>query len=285
VVGEKMARKPRIHYEEAIYHVIARGNNRTRILETEEEKAKYLEIVADYTERYDFRVYGYVIMDNHVHLIIQVRQILLSKIMQGIQQRYTQYYNKHNEHSGHVFEQRYKAFLCDQESYLMTLLCYIHQNPVRAKIAEGINYRWSSHQAYASGMNSLVNAEFILKILSEDRNKAISQYSKLIGEEVTRLDYTSKNQEEKNIPKVPPNEKVEKQPKLAWEQLVNKIAVEEAVNQEQLLGKCRVRQVVAARKRLIYEAVKLNLMTRTQLAKTLQLDPANITRIWQELIT
>jgi putative transposase len=71
---------------------------------------------------------------------------------------------------------------------------------------------------------------------------------------------------------------------LTWEQLVEMITMEKQVNQEQLLGKCRIRQVVAARKRLIYEVIERNLMTRTQLAKVLQIDPANITRVWQELL-
>ncbi|MBP2634013.1 MAG: transposase IS200-family protein [Firmicutes bacterium] len=71
--------------------------------------------------------------------------------------------------------------------------------------------------------------------------------------------------------------------KLTWEQQVEKITVEEGISQEKLVGKCRIRKVVAARKRLIYEALERDLMTRTQLAKVLQIDPANITRICQEL--
>jgi REP element-mobilizing transposase RayT len=130
-----------VHYDGALYHVIARGNNRANVFETDEEKEKYLEILADYKERYDFQLYAYVIMDNHVHLLLQIGKNPLSKIMQGIQQRYTQYYNGHCKHSGHVFEQRYKAILCEKESYLMALICYIHQNPVRANIPEGINHR------------------------------------------------------------------------------------------------------------------------------------------------
>lgn len=279
-----MARKPRIHYEDAIYHVIARGNNRAYVFEKDEEKAKYLEILAGYKERYGFRLYAYAIMDNHVHLLLQVGKTPLAKIMQGIQQRYTQYYNWHHKHSGHVFEQRYKAFLCDKESYIMTLLCYIHQNPVRAKIAEGIDYRWSSHQYYVRRTYGLVNVEFILNILNSDSEKATDQYLNLVGTVIDKPEYKSGSEEEKEEQKTFLRTDMEKrQMELTWEQLIEKIVVEEKVNQEQLVGKCRIRQVVAARKRLIYEAIKRNLMTRTQLAQILQIDPANITRIWQEL--
>ena len=145
-----MARKPRIHYEDAAYHVIARGNNRARVFEKSEEKNKYLELLAGYKDRYGFQLYAYVIMDNHVHMLLRVRETPLAKVMQGIQQRYTQYYNRRYNHSGHVFEQRYKAFLCENDSYLVALVRYIHQNPLRMKMLEGINYTWSSHQAYVS---------------------------------------------------------------------------------------------------------------------------------------
>ena len=279
-----MARRPRVHYEGAIYHVIARGNNRERVFEAEEEKGKYLEILADYKKRYDFQLYAYVIMDNHVHLLLQVGKDPLAKIMQGIQQRYTQHYNLHQKHSGHVFEQRYKAFICEKESYLMALICYIHQNPVRASMLEGVDYRWSSHLSYVRRVPGLVNVEFILNTLSTNTEKAREQYLILLGAAVDKLEYSVENEPRKETQKTLLQAEMEQsRTKLTWEQLVEKITVEEEISQEKLVGKCRIRKVVAARKRLIYEALKRDLMTRTQLAKELQIDPANITRIFQEL--
>jgi REP element-mobilizing transposase RayT len=279
-----MARRPRVHYEGAIYHVITRGNNRERVFETEEEKSKYLEILADYKKRYDFQLYAYVIMDNHVHLLLQVGKDPLAKIMQGIQQRYTQYYNWHQKHSGHVFEQRYKAFICEKESYLMALICYIHQNPVRASMLEGVDYRWSSHLSYVRRAPGLVNVEFILNTLSTNPEKARAQYLILIGTAVDKLENSVENEQGKETQKTLLQAELEQsRTKLTWEQLVEKITVEEEISQEKLVGKCRIRQVVAARKRLIHEVLERELMTRTQLAKVLQIDPANITRICQEL--
>jgi REP element-mobilizing transposase RayT len=279
-----VARKPRVHYEDAIYHVIARGNNRTQIFEADEEKGKYLEFLAGYKKRYGFQLFAYVIMDNHVHLLLQVRKEPLAKIMQGIQQRYTQYYNWHHKHSGHVFEQRYKAFLCEKESYLMTLICYIHQNPVRANILEGINYRWSSHQSYINRVPGLVNLEFILDTLSTNPDEAMGQYLKLVGAVVDVPKYNSESEQGTGAQQTLKEEKEKRWTELTWEQLVEWITVEEEVDREQLVGKCRIRQVVAARKRLIYETIERKLMIRTQLAKVLQIDPANITRICHELI-
>ncbi len=279
-----MARRPRVHYEGAIYHVIARGNNRECVFETEEEKGKYLEILADYKKRYDFQLYAYVIMDNHVHLLLQVGKDPLAKIMQGIQQRYTQHYNWHQKHSGHVFEQRYKAFICEKESYLMALICYIHQNPVRASMLEGVDYRWSSHLSYVRRTPGLVNVEFILNTLSTNPEEARVQYLILVGAAIDKLEYSVENEQGKETQNTLLQAEMEQsRTKLTWEQLVEKITVEEEISQEKLVGKCRIRKVVAARKRLIYEALERELMTRTQLANVLQIDPANITRICQEL--
>ena len=276
-----MARKPRVHYEGAAYHVIARGNNRASVFGTDEEKLKYLEIITDYKERYGFQLYAYVIMDNHVHLLLQVGKIPLAKIMQGIQQRYTQYYNGQHKHSGHVFEQRYKAFLCEKENYLLSLICYIHQNPVRAKIPGGIDYKWSSHSSYVRKANGLVDVDFILETLNPNLEKAMEQYFDLMGAIVEKPEYKRESGQEKIINQ---EEEEVNQPEITWEQLVGKIAAEEQISREQLIGKCRIRQVVAARKRLIYEAIERNLMTRTEIAKLLQMDPANITRIYHQMM-
>ncbi|MCG8500583.1 MAG: transposase, partial [Firmicutes bacterium] len=117
-----MPRKPRIHYEGALYHVIVRGNNRSSIFEKKENKAEYLNIIKRYKKKYSFKLYAYCIMDNHAHILIEVDKAPLSKIMQVIQQVYTQNYNKDYERTGHVFEQRYKAIICDKDSYLLNLI-------------------------------------------------------------------------------------------------------------------------------------------------------------------
>ena len=278
-----VARKPRIHYEDAVYHVIARGNNRARVFEKSEEKNKYLDLLAGYKDRYGFQLYAYVIMDNHVHMLLRVGETPLAKVMQGIQQRYTQYYNRLYNHSGHVFEQRYKAFLCENDSYLIALVRYIHQNPVRVKMLEGIHYRWSSHQAYIGRTEGLTDVRFILDTLSSNPEQAAKQYLELMGTAVDKPECYNESQHEKCGSEAP--QKTEMRPyrsDLTWEQLVHRITVEKQVSQDQLIGKCRIRQVAAARRRLIYEAIERDLMTRAQLAKILQMDPANITRICQE---
>jgi len=88
-----MPRKPRTEYPGALYHVMCRGNNGEHIL-TEEEKPEYIKFIIKYKERYRFKIYAYCIMDNHAHILIETGDVPISKIMQGIQQSFTQYYNK-----------------------------------------------------------------------------------------------------------------------------------------------------------------------------------------------
>lgn len=97
-----MARKPRVHYQGALYHVMVRGNNGENVLSEEVHKNKYLEIIASYKEKIDFMLYAYCIMDNHAHLLIEVRDVPLSEIMQRIQQVYTQWFNHKYNRTGHV---------------------------------------------------------------------------------------------------------------------------------------------------------------------------------------
>jgi REP element-mobilizing transposase RayT len=173
-----MARKPRIEYEGAFYHVITRGNQRQKIFKGREDFVKYLGILADYKARYDFYLYTYLLMNNHVHLLMETQKTPLSKILQGINQRYTMYFNWRYRTIGHLFQGRYKAFICDKDEYLLSLVKYIHLNPVRAKISKAPGeYPWSSHRSYVGqGEDGLVDVDQVLKIFSGNRRKARNLY-------------------------------------------------------------------------------------------------------------
>ena len=183
-----MPRKPRIEYAGAFYHVITRGNQKQKIFKDTRDYEKYLQIVASYKQRQHFHVYAYVLMSNHLHLLIETQDIPLSRILQGINQSYTVYFNRKYRTVGHLFQGRYKAILCDREPYLLSLLKYIHHNPVRAKIAEDMSrYRWSSDRGYRarSGNDGLVDSEAVLRMFSENRSRARRQYEEFMDDGVT----------------------------------------------------------------------------------------------------
>lgn len=180
-----MARKPRIEFEGAFYHVITRGNQKQRIFRDDGDYEQYLNIIADYKSRYNFLLYAYVLMRNHVHLLIETRQTGLSKILQGVNQRYTQYFNWKYNKVGHLFQGRYKAILCDRDEYLLTLLKYIHRNPVRARLVKdpGV-YSRSSHKFYITKADStgLVDTDRVLRMFSEETGRARRLYQAFMEE-------------------------------------------------------------------------------------------------------
>jgi len=127
-------------------------------------------------------------MSNHVHLLIETRDIPLSKILQGVNQRYTMYYNRRYKTVGHLFQGRYKAILCDRERYLLALLKYIHYNPLRAKIAESLGqYPWSSHQAFftKTERSELLDTDLVLRMFSENKGRARKQYAMFMNDGAT----------------------------------------------------------------------------------------------------
>jgi REP element-mobilizing transposase RayT len=191
-----MARKPRIEFEGAFYHVIARGNQRQQIFKDKEDYGRYLRILADYKVKYDYSLYAYVLMNNHVHLLIETKQIPLSRILQGVNQSYTMYFNRKYETIGHLFQGRYKAILCDKDAYLLSLVKYIHLNPIRAKVVESPEeYLWSSHRLYVERTlgRGIVDVEHVLGMFSENVGKGKKSYRIYMGErkEVKREDIYS----------------------------------------------------------------------------------------------
>ena len=179
-----MGRSPRIEYYGAIYHIIHRGNNKSFIFELEDDKMYLLQILSEVKELFDFTLLAYVIMDNHYHLLIKTHNIPISRIMHRINTRYAKHYNKKYERSGSPFEDRYRGLLVENESYLIRLIKYIHNNPVHANICSSMNeYKWSSDVFYRMNLDNIVNIYELLNIFSEDRSSAIERYQEVMKKE------------------------------------------------------------------------------------------------------
>ena len=172
-----MGRKPRVEFQGAIYHVIKRGNNRDYIFQEREDKEDFLKCLEVANDENIFNLLGYVIMDNHYHLIIETKEMPLNKIMQKVNNTYSKNYNKRHNRRDHVFGGRYKSILVNDDKYLLTLLRYIHANPVRAKICHNMaDYGWSSDQFYRNNIKKQVHIDKILKMFSENRTIALVEY-------------------------------------------------------------------------------------------------------------
>lgn len=133
-------------------------------------------------ERYGHRIHAFCLMSNHVHLVMQVGEIPLSKIIQNLSFRYTRYVNTIKEESGHLFQGRYKAILIDADSYLLQLVRYIHSNPVRANIAQHCEeFRWSSHGAYCGDVCiPWLATDLVLRQFSDHSATALKLYNDFV---------------------------------------------------------------------------------------------------------
>lgn len=275
-----MARKPRIHYDGALYHVITRGNNKKNVFKGENEKEEYLRIIKRYKDRYGFKLYSYCIMDNHAHLLMEVEKTPLSKIMQGIQQVYTQNYNKNNKQTGHVFEQRYKAFLCDKDLYLLNLIRYIHQNPLKACMGIGIKYEWSSHVEYIDQANRmLVDKVFVLGLFSENKIEAVKKYIDFIDIEET-IDISQINNEEKVLDKTKYEKRLNQ--RISYKNLKKEVCKLTGIREEEMPQRNRVQRFVDARKVLVILSKKYCDISNRKIAKDLNLSEPSISKIMRE---
>jgi putative transposase len=178
-----MARPLRIAFPGAFYHVLVRGNQRQDVFFDNQDRQAYLERVKRYKNELQFIFYAYALMVNHVHLLIETPTASISKIMQRINLTYTQYFNKKYEKVGHLFQGRYKALLCDRDEYLLSLIRYIHLNPVRANLVkEPQDYPWSSHRDYLAGKEDLVDTKRALRFFSDRALQARRQYKDFVDE-------------------------------------------------------------------------------------------------------
>jgi REP element-mobilizing transposase RayT len=152
-----MARRPRLFAPGILYHVIVRGNHREKTFLNERDYQAYLERLGRYRKRFGVTVYAYCLMSNHAHLLVETGSQPLSRFMQSLQQSYTQYFNRKHGKVGHLFQGRYKAIVCEKDEYLLSLVRYIHLNPMRAKLVHKLDeYPYSGHRNYWMGLASEV---------------------------------------------------------------------------------------------------------------------------------
>jgi REP element-mobilizing transposase RayT len=177
-----MARPPRLQFPGAVYHVTARGNEQRPIFRDDLDRREYLDRIAHYRERFRFQLLAYCLMTNHVHLVVRSGAIPLSRVMAGLQSSYTQWFNRRHARVGHLFQGRYKAFLVQEDRYLLALIRYVHLNPVAAGIVESASgYSWSSDRYFRRGTGpAWLDLDGVLPTLGSCRLAAARRYVELV---------------------------------------------------------------------------------------------------------
>jgi len=178
---------PRIQREKGeflSYHVIQRGNDRKNIFLCNDDKLRFLETLTRAREKYNFLVYCYCLMDNHVHLLINDNGNDISKLMKSINVSYVSYFNRVYNRYGHLFQDRFKSEIVADDNYLLEVSRYIHNNPVKAGIVQKPeDYQWSSYNVYigkAADNNGFIDTGKILASFSNLKQVAINEYRKFM---------------------------------------------------------------------------------------------------------
>lgn len=159
-----MARQARNHSSTGIYHVMLRGIDKRLLFMDDEDKKKFIKGLAKAKEIAGFKLYGYCLMDNHIHILIGESEEL-GKSIKRFTVGYVQWHNSKYGRTGHLFSNRYLSEPVESENYLLTVLRYIHQNPVKAGMVKQIgDYPWSSYCDYMSTYSkdaTLVEPDFL----------------------------------------------------------------------------------------------------------------------------
>jgi len=273
-----MARKPRVEYPGALYHIMCRGNNGEYVLKEDEDKTIYLDLIKKYKQKYNFKIFSYCIMDNHVHMLIEMDSIPISKIMQGIQQSFTQRYNKKYGRTGHVFQQRYKAQICDKDRYLLQLVKYIHNNPVEAGLKEGLNYSWSSHKKYLKGKNDeLLEVNLVLGMLCDNNKKAQKLYRDMMRLDTGQKDVRIFSLPHENSDKISGNTFTELEEGV--DKIIDTVCREAGVQREEIIRRTKIQRYSDIRKVIVLLSEKYTYVTNTKLAKILNIPLSMVTKI------
>ena len=186
-----MPRTARVKSPSQIYHVMLRGIDKRNIFLDKYDYYKFLHCIYKAREKKIFHIYAYCLMTNHVHILLKCESEEIGEVIRRITSRYVPYHNKKYGRRGHLFENRFKSEPIGDDRYFLTVLRYIHQNPIKAGLADNlISYPYSSYLEYMNEDNEgLINKKFVLDMFSN--NKTFENYM-LIAEEENCLDDNGK---------------------------------------------------------------------------------------------
>ena len=185
-----MGRQARQYSQAGLYHIIFRGINRQNIFEEDNDYMKMVDIILKLKLEMKFEIYAYCLMTNHVHLLLKERNMGdISIIMKRLLTKYAGWFNRKYERSGALITNRYKSQPVENDEYLLSVVRYIHQNPLKANMAIAISeYKWSSYPEYLNE-SVLTDTQFILSVIDkkgfkefhQEEEKELHEVSDMIG--------------------------------------------------------------------------------------------------------
>lgn len=185
-----MPRQPRLDSPGLLQHVMARGIEGREIFKDDQDRTSFLDRFATILDETQTQCYAWALIPNHFHLLLRTGPTPLSKVMRRLMTGYAVTFNKRHKRSGHLFQNRYKSIVCEEDPYLLELIRYIHLNPVRAGLVKDLKeldkYPWCGHATILGKRNNpLIPEAPAGKPFSAVRRIVFSQFSPGIEKEQT----------------------------------------------------------------------------------------------------
>jgi putative transposase len=185
-----MPRHARLDAPGTLHHVMGRGIEGTKIFRTGFDRKDFIERLADLCRENYFAVYAWALMSNHFHLLIRTKKRPLSDGMRKLLTGYVINFNRRHKRAGHLFQNRYKSIICEEEPYLLELTRYIHLNPLRKKIIPGMEglkkYSWTGHSAIMGEIRrEWQDCDTILSYFSPKKKRAVLLYEQFLAEGIS----------------------------------------------------------------------------------------------------
>ena len=180
-----MPRQPRLDTPGALHHVMGRGIDGIEIFGDQKDRTDFLDRLSNLCKADAFAVYAWTLMDNHFHLLLRTGKLSLSDSMRKLLTGYAVNYNRRHKRYGHLFQNRYKSILCEDDPYLLELTRYIHLNPLRAGVVKELKelnvYQWCGHSVIMGSIKlSWQDSDTILAYFGKRRKRAIGKYEEFI---------------------------------------------------------------------------------------------------------
>lgn len=186
-----MPRQARLDVPGALHHIMVRGIDKTDIFRDNQDRSLFLERLGLTVSEGNSAVHAWTLMRNHVHILFRSGRDGISGVMRKLLTWYAQYFNRRHTRTGHLFENRYKSILCDEDNYLLALVRYIHLNPLRAGIVKTIEeldrYPWTGHRTIIGKTRyAWMDIDSVLSQFGNTRRKAVNEYRRFMREGVNQ---------------------------------------------------------------------------------------------------
>lgn len=182
-----MPRQPRLDIPYVLHHVIVRGIERREIFADDADKKRFVARLSELLIKGGTKCFAWALMSNHFHLLLMPTTVSLSETMRRLLTGYAVYFNRKYQLSGHLFQNRYKSIVCEEEPYFLELVRYIHLNPLRADLVTDMKqlerYQWSGH-AVLFGKRSMEgqDTDKVLARFGKSRARALRGYRQFIAD-------------------------------------------------------------------------------------------------------